>query len=49
MVIIAPILAMLSRMAGKLLNTIFGWATVTLFGESPKAGRSSSPSLPWAQ
>jgi hypothetical protein len=32
MAIITPILALLSRMAGKLLNTIFGWATVTLFG-----------------
>jgi hypothetical protein len=35
MVIIAPILAMLSRMAGKLLNTIFGWATMTLFERVP--------------
>jgi hypothetical protein len=37
MVIIAPILALLSRMAGKLLNTIFGWATVTLFGRVPQS------------
>jgi hypothetical protein len=36
MAIIAPILAALSRMAGKLLNTIFGWATVTLFGRVPQ-------------
>jgi hypothetical protein len=35
MVIIAPVLAALSRMAGKLLNTIFGWATMTLFGRVP--------------
>jgi hypothetical protein len=37
MVIIAPILALLSRMAGKLLNTIFGWATMTLFGRVPQS------------
>jgi YtxH-like protein len=37
MAIIAPILAALSRMAGKLLNTIFGWATVTLFGRVPQS------------
>jgi hypothetical protein len=37
MAIIAPILGVLSRMAGKLLNTIFGWATVTLFGRVPQS------------
>ena len=37
MAIITPILAALSRMAGKLLNTIFGWATVTLFGRVPQS------------
>ena len=37
MAIIAPIQAALSRMAGKLLNTIFGWATVTLFGRVPQS------------
>jgi hypothetical protein len=36
MAFVAPILAALSRMAGKLLNTIFGWATVTLFGRVPQ-------------
>jgi hypothetical protein len=35
MAIITPTLTALSRMAGKLLNTIFGWATVTLFGRGP--------------
>jgi hypothetical protein len=37
MVIIAPVLALLSRMTGKLLNTIFGWATMTLFGRVPQS------------
>jgi hypothetical protein len=37
MAIIAPILAALSRMAGKLLNIIFSWATVTLFGRVPQS------------
>ena len=32
MAIIQAILAVLTRSAGKLLNTVFGWATVLLFG-----------------
>ena len=36
MVIIQALLAMVFRSAGKLLNTVFGWATVMLFGRVPQ-------------
>ncbi|MBM3935276.1 MAG: hypothetical protein FJ319_13440 [SAR202 cluster bacterium] len=32
MALITPVLAAISRMAEKILNTAFGWATITLFG-----------------
>jgi hypothetical protein len=36
MVIVQALLAMVFRSAGKLLNTVFGWATVMLFGRVPQ-------------
>jgi hypothetical protein len=36
MAIIQTIFAALARQAGRLLNTIFGWATTTLFGKVPQ-------------
>ena len=36
MVIIQALLAFLTRSAGKILNTAFGWATVMLFGQVPQ-------------
>lgn len=36
MVIIQALLAALSRSAGRLLNTAFGWATIMLFGKVPQ-------------
>ena len=37
MAIIAPIFAFLGRFVGKLLQTVFGWATVLLFGRVPQS------------
>lgn len=37
MAIVQTILAALARQTGKLLNTVFGWATTTLFGKVPQA------------
>ncbi len=36
MVILQALLAALSRSAGRLLNTAFGWATIMLFGKVPQ-------------
>ncbi|PYO49821.1 MAG: hypothetical protein DMD84_17300, partial [Candidatus Rokuibacteriota bacterium] len=36
MVILQALLTLLTRSAGKLLNTAFGWATVMLFGRVSK-------------
>jgi hypothetical protein len=36
MVIIQALLAFLTRSAGRILNTAFGWATVMLFGQVPQ-------------
>src|SRR5437660_356346 len=36
MAIIQALLAFLTRSAGKILNTAFGWATVMLFGQVPQ-------------
>lgn len=36
MAIVQALLAALARQTGKLLNTVFGWATVTLFGKVPQ-------------
>jgi hypothetical protein len=36
MAIIQAILAFLLRSAGKIVNTAFGWATVTIFGKIPQ-------------
>jgi hypothetical protein len=36
MAILQAVLAMVFRSAGKILNTVFGWATVLLFGKVPE-------------
>lgn len=36
MAIIQALIAALARFAGKILNTLFGWATTTLFGKVPE-------------
>lgn len=36
MAIVQALFAMLARSAGRLLNTVFGWATVLLFGRVPE-------------
>jgi hypothetical protein len=36
MAIIQAVIAALARFAGKILNTLFGWATTTLFGKVPQ-------------
>src|SRR6185503_9944265 len=36
MAIVQALIAALTRSAGKLLNTVFGWATVLLFGRVPE-------------
>ena len=36
MAIVQALLAALARQTGKLLNTVFGWATITLFGKVPQ-------------
>src|SRR4051794_29030256 len=33
MALIGPVLALLGRFAGKILNTALGWATIMLFGK----------------
>lgn len=37
MAIVQALLAALARQTGKLLNTVFGWATITLFGKVPQS------------
>ena len=36
MVLVQALLAAIFRSAGRLLNTVFGWATVLLFGRVPQ-------------
>ena len=35
MAIIQAVMALATKSAGKLLNTVFGWATMMLFGKVP--------------
>lgn len=37
MAVLAPLFAFLGRFVGKVLNTIFGWASVMLFGRVPQS------------
>src|SRR5215213_12041373 len=36
MAIVQAVLALILRSAGRLLNTLFGWATIMLFGKVPQ-------------
>ena len=36
MAVLGPVFALIGRFVGKLLNALFGWATVTMFGRVPE-------------
>ncbi len=36
MAVLQAVLALITRQAGRILNTVFGWATMLLFGKVPQ-------------